>query len=419
MNSPSDKLRVILGRSAWSRFIEVLRTHRDAGRALPASLSLTAPTDEERRAHAQLLRLTTLSRAPRLRYELTAIADALQRAGATSGWPDILELLCGPIPLSTLATQAATVAWTALWLTQRAQLDAAPFPAHIDWLEALRRDGALKRLAAGDADTANHLLQQAVVLLRALPLSTDQPLAHVAAHYGGDSHALDLDQPLANLVLRGLALRTNHPLPQRTEERRALWAEFGVVCDELSAPVLTFNLGITGDAALAHLVTQATAAVQPLHLSTRLLWSTSWKSLTCPSQVFIFENPTMIALAATRLGSACPPLVCVDGEPKTAARLLLRALSEGGTKLHYHGDFDWGGMAIAGRVLRDFGATPWYFDADAYLAAGTKIGRSLQGSPVTTPWSTSLHQLMIDTGKAYDEEALADDLLVNLSTGTT
>ncbi len=42
-------------------------------------------------------------------------------------------------------------------------------------------------------------------------------------------------------------------------------------------------------------------------------------------------------------GSACPPLVCVEGMPSVAALELLAALRDGGARLTYDGDF--GGAA--------------------------------------------------------------------------
>jgi uncharacterized protein (TIGR02679 family) len=391
-----------------------LRACRDAGRTLPATITLTGPTEDERRRHAALLRLSETSRAQRLRYELKAISNALAVAGAPKDWSEILKILCGPIPTKALAAQASTQAWHNFWPATIASLSAHPFPAHLDWLDALRRDGVLKRLAGGDAPLAARWIDTASRLLRALPLAEDQPLPHTAAHYCGDSHALDPDRPLSTLVLRGVALRKGQTLPSRAPERRALWAEFGVVCDELSAPVLTFNLGLTGEEPLASLLSHATLAIQPLHLSTRLLWATAWKRITCPPRVFVCENPTIVALAATRLGISCPPLVCVDGELKTAARLLLRALRAGGATLHYHGDFDWAGLAIAERIFREFSAQPWLFDHEAYIQACQQQGRPLLGTPIPTSWSPQMSGAMKRVGLAYDEELLVDILLGDL-----
>jgi len=184
-----------------------------------------------------------------------------------------------------------------------------------------------------------------------------------------------------------------------------------VICDELSAPVLVFNLALHGDALLCRLTSSASAENQPLHLTTRLIWSTEWSSIQSPSDVYVCENPTVVSIAANRFGHQCPPLVCVNGEPTTAVRLLLRHLRSTGARLHYHGDFDWRGVAIARRVIEEIGAIPWAFDVASYLAAESYPSRELLGAPCPSPWSPDLATKMRQRGVAYDEEVLAEELL--------
>lgn len=418
MSSTSDraeKIRAILGHPAWARMLELLRNHRDSGRSLPTAITLADPTDAERQRHAALLRLSVPSRARRLSYDLAALSAALARANAPSDWDEILALLFGPIPPDVAAIQRNEQLWREFWPAAASSLGASAFPAHAEWLEALRRDGVLRRLAVGDVTLARHLLENAASLLRKLPLAEEQPISQVAACRCGGSHELDPDRPLATLVLRNLAALRGTPLPSRAEDRRNLWEEFGVVCDELSAPVLALNLSLEGDAPLVALTQTATLAGEPLHLTTRLLWATPWAGLVFPPHVFVCENPTIVALAATHLGPRCRPLVCIDGEIKTAARLLLRALRTGGARLHYHGDFDWPGVGIAECIMRDFGAHPWRFDEAAYRAVADRSGRSLAGASIPTPWSPGLALAMAKKERAYDEEALADLLIPDLA----
>jgi hypothetical protein len=51
--------------------------------------------------------------------------------------------------------------------------------------------------------------------------------------------------------------------------------------------------------------------------------------------------------------------------PSVAATLLLQELRNAGSQLHYHGDFDWPGLAVAGSVISS-GALPWRFGAADY-----------------------------------------------------
>jgi uncharacterized protein (TIGR02679 family) len=406
-----EKLRAIFSATGWTRFIDKLVAYRDRGQPLPSAVTLRAPRDDERRHHARLLRLPAPSFAGALRYDLAKIAAALQAAQLCSEWAEILTILRGQIPADKLAAQVARQGWQMFWPEAAAMLDQYPFPGNREWLESLRRDGTLKRLSQGDAALARQSIERSARLLHALPLSEEQPLASVAARYGGDSHALDPASILATLVLRGLAMRLGQAGPSRSDERRELWAAFRVVCDELSAAVLTFNLGLRGDVLLPRLVALSSADSQPIHLTTRMLWAAEWSQITCPPTVFVCENPTIVSLAAAQLGQRCPPLICVDGEPKPAGRLLLRRLRAGGSALFYHGDFDWPGIAIGERIMQEFGAQPWCFDAESYLAAATHQSRPLTGKPIPTAWSPALTEAMQRASIAYDEELLAEILL--------
>jgi uncharacterized protein (TIGR02679 family) len=349
-----------------------------------------------------------------LRYDLAELSEALAASGLPTDWSVIVEAVCGPIPPATQARLDQDREWEELWPQLRAEFSPEPFSGQLDWLEKIRRDGVLRKLREQTPLGAAKTVRDAARLLQALPLAAEEPLARVAGRFFGDSHALDLERPLANLVLRGLALRAALPAPARAAERRDLWARAGVICDALSAPVLTFNLGLAGDAELVRITTAASHARQPQHLTTRLLWASDWAKITPPPCVFICENPAIVALAADALGPRCAPLICIDGEPKTAAWLLLRALRDRGVRLHYHGDFDWGGIAIASRVLGETGALPWRFDGTAYQAATRYAGRPLSGAPLETPWSPSLGAQMKTRQLAYDEETLVDELLPDL-----
>lgn len=82
--------------------------------------------------------------------------------------------------------------------------------------------------------------------------------------------------------------------------------------------------------------------------------------------VRICENPTVLAAAADALGPACPPLICLQGQPSAAALALLRHLYGDGSTFQYHGDFDWGGLRIAGALLRSVPWRPWRYTAADY-----------------------------------------------------
>jgi uncharacterized protein (TIGR02679 family) len=131
--------------------------------------------------------------------------------------------------------------------------------------------------------------------------------------------------------------------------------------------------------------------------------------------IYICENPNVVSGAANRLGAASAPLVCVEGQPRTAARLLLGRLATAGASLAYHGDFDWGGVRIGNTVIGDFGARAWRFSASDYEM--TRGGRKLTGRPVPARWDSGLSSAMKIDGRAVHEEQVIEDLLSDLSRG--
>jgi uncharacterized protein (TIGR02679 family) len=133
----------------------------------------------------------------------------------------------------------------------------------------------------------------------------------------------------------------------------------------------------------------------------------------CGPEVFVCENPTFVDVAANSLGSSCRPLVCVDGQPKTASRLLLDALTNAGIKIRYHGDFDWDGIRIANVILPRHCATSWRFDTSDYAAAPEKK-HALKGVAVSAEWDNELANLMARVGRCVHEESLLKILLNDL-----
>ncbi len=114
-------------------------------------------------------------------------------------------------------------------------------------------------------------------------------------------------------------------------------------------------------------------------------------------------------------------MVCTLGNPTTVTLSLLDQLASiDSVRLLYHGDFDWPGIAIADRVTRRTGASPWRFRAVDYLAAvqamrsrGTPP-QPLVGPPVETAWDPDLWPSMVREGTAVHEESVVEVLLADL-----
>ena len=138
------------------------------------------------------------------------------------------------------------------------------------------------------------------------------------------------------------------------------------------------------------------------------------------ARVRICENPVVVAAAADELGARCQPLVCVGGQPSAAGWRLLELLAGGGAEFSYHGDFDWGGIRIAGAVRHRVNWRPWRYDHVAYEAAVSAAHAlaplaRLVGDPAATPWQPELAAVMRHRNLRIEEELTLDALLQDLS----
>jgi uncharacterized protein (TIGR02679 family) len=151
------------------------------------------------------------------------------------------------------------------------------------------------------------------------------------------------------------------------------------------------------------------AAEQP-RLRRPLTWHVAHRD------VFVCENPNIVAIAADRLGPSCAPLICTDGMPSAAQQTLLAQLAAGGAQLRYHGDFDWAGLVIGNFVMREFGAEPWRFGTADYLLATADHRIALRGDkPVVARWDDRLAGAMSERRVAVHEEGVVETLLKDLA----
>ncbi len=238
--------------------------------------------------------------------------------------------------------------------------------------------------------------------------------SRLAAEVLGDAHALDSGRPVATLVLAVLRRQRNRDEADDTqyeETARAIWADAGVLINELARPALFLNLPAAG-VVLAH--------GKPGYLSLRELLRAppSWD--VAERTVFVCENPNLVAIAADALGEHCAPLACTDGMPSAAQRTLLTQLAAAGARLCYHGDFDWPGVRIGNWVMRQFNAQPWRYRAQDYLAAAGEVDerqRILGADMCHADWDVELAAAMQACGRAIDEEARTEVLLADLTVG--
>src|SRR6266704_1286822 len=280
---------------------------------------------------------------------------------------EVVTRLIGPLGDRAGDRQRIAAERAALW----AWLDSHPVlgdqPALESWAATVRRAGI-----NGSVARTQEEIGQALRVIAELPAS-GIPLPVLADRVLGNTHALDDGTRLAGLVLRALAA-----IYDVAGQVLRLCAERG------HAAALTLGqLKVASD--LGRL----------------------------PAEAWVFENPSVLAIALARFGDRCPPIVVTSGWPNSAAVLLLQKLAAAGTRLYYHGAFDGEGLRIAAAVVARITATPWHLTSADYLSAvsqGPPVGRVSE-----VPWDTSLAGHLARVGVTVAEERVAPSLLDELA----
>jgi uncharacterized protein (TIGR02679 family) len=355
-----------------------------------------------------------------IRIDIARFDTALQDAGIANTLHEALETLDGPIVNRAEAKAELQSRWSSF--TDGPGLH----PSLCAWLRGSSAVGLLKRVSKQEAQTAHLLLQQAHVVLQRLP-AQGLTRAQLAADALGNAHALDNGQAVATVVLAALQHgastdeQEQSPSEETTDEAdgarrpservRDIWARSGVLVNELARPALFLNLPVRTPS------NAPAAPGEPGYLSLRRLVRTPPDWDVADQIIYVCENPNIISIAADRLGAACAPLVCTDGMPAAAQRVLLKQLSEAGAQLLYHGDFDWAGIHIANNVMELCDARSWRFGSEDYLHALKSLApkeRDLEVARIAASWDSDLVESMRLNGIAIAEEALVAQLLGDL-----
>lgn len=419
------RLQRLLGGAGLANLRRRLRARYEKG-ASREEFTLTDLEVAERRALAGLLGRPAMA-ATSMRLRRSELDEALARAGIASTLREALEVLDGPLQDRRAAQIARESAWNAT-------VSRVEEPRLAALLSTAVGTALVKRLSGSDPIQAASLLTQTARVLAKLP-GRGISLAQLAAEVLGDSHSLDIGRPVATLVLRacrvGPANETEvaGPSPSQDPEEsvRDRWARIGVTVNELALPVLCLNLPVEVGAENGYgqrlrapsldMAPEPSLSLpgEPTHISLRRLLRRPPAWDVAGRDVFVCENPNIVAIAADRLGTHCAPLACTDGMPAAAQQTLLAQLAARGARLRYHGDFDWAGLAIGNFVMREFGAEPWRFGAADYLSACRSHGVELRGHErVMARWDDRLTHVMSEQGAVVHEEGVVESLLTDL-----
>lgn len=405
-----ERLREALGAPGLAWLVTRLRERLERGEPLSGKVALRSPTREQRGALERLFGRNV--RGNSLSVDLVELDTLLRGAELCANLNEAVEQLVGAPIVDRRAERVRIQAeWSRLFGEARARVH-GPHEALLHrWVDELEEGGLLRRLSPGDPSRAAALLTKAIAVTQQLPVAGVH-LAELAATTTGDSHSLDPGMPLSTLVLRAAALVGGMAEWNDSSERREAWAKVGVLCDDLSSAVLTLGLGARGTSLTDRALSLHAEVGEPYRISLRQL-GRDRPSLDVGRRVFVCENPAVMSAAASRLGEKSAPLICVEGQPSTAARILLEAVTTTGAELYYHGDFDWAGIRIGNLVMARHKANSWRFDSKAYEAA--PAGTALEGTAVPASWDEKLVAAMTRRCVAVHEEALLDVLLADLA----
>lgn len=416
-DNEQQALASLLERPALERLWAAAQAKLERYGALRGSACVDDPSAAERRAVADLLGRRTLPPADRpLRIRLLELDRTLRDSRFAIGLEDALARHRGALRNLPAERAAEDDRWQRFWQAARSHYLIRDHADIAQCLADIESTGLYRRLAEKGSEPIETLLERVLAVLREVLDGADGVrLAVLANRTLGDSHALDPGHRVPALVLRALARIHGQEIPTTAAARRDLWARVGVVCDDLSCDVLVLGLAPTGDGLLHRFLRQHAAVGEPLRITLRQLARAAAIRLTAPGPVFVCENPAVVSVAADQLGPESPPLVCLAGQPDTAARVLLESLASGGAELRYHGDFDWGGLRIANALSRMVPVTPWRFTAEDYLrVVGVAGGAPLGDQGVDAEWDPGLRPAMEAKGLVVEEEAVIDDLMADL-----
>ncbi|PRY70611.1 uncharacterized protein (TIGR02679 family) [Glaciihabitans tibetensis] len=412
------RLRRLLDTPDTAWLLARMRTRLENSGELKGWLVRPAATSAERVAASRLAGHAVRA-GQSASVSLDELDEMLRRTGV---WPQGLVSAVVALTGAVVSRQdrsAERDAW--LRVTDTLRQISAQRPPLLAWVDGVIRTGALKRVA-GSAPAALRLAEQLVTVANALP-SPGESVAAFATRLFANPNALDPQAPLGTIAARLAAaqgaLHTD-AVQDSARWRREAWQSVGLVVDELSSTVLVIGLPGDDSGPTARALAALHPVGQPTILTLRQL-NTDGVGMT-PPHVFVCENAAVVAAAADRLGATCPPVVCTAGQPGAAVIALLEMLSAGGAVLHYHGDFDWDGLATARAFTRRVAWVPWRFDSDAYgdalaLSAQTPSAQSapLAGVPGESPWDRTLATAMGVSGLKVEEEVVLDLLLGDLA----
>jgi uncharacterized protein (TIGR02679 family) len=339
--------------------------------------------------------------------DLTALESALLELHVADDLADSLRRL--GFPLSADALQRRNRRQHTRDVRDRAGEATATWPEQWsgDWFRATWKAGTFRSMN----ETQAVALVNNVRRLLDVNIVDQWSRTQLAAMVLGDAHALDRGSRLEAAAARALCFALG--LDFDATERLAIWDAIGAPVDVVSMPVMTWALPLR-ESPTAQMASAAIEAGVPLYLNTAAL--RRHPIVVDPNtDVLLVENPRVIEAAMER--GSTQAMICGNGNPTLAVRLLIDRLQQSGATVRCHGDFDAAGLAIVGRLVASK-CIPWKMGADDYEAAinsaqadGVVLPTETRTTP-HTPWDPLLATVFETHRSIVHEERLIDTLLL-------
>lgn len=202
-----------------------------------------------------------------------------------------------------------------------------------------------------------HMLVRALELLHLLRVEKRyQYLPVFAAELFGDPHRLDpgtRDAHLLLLLLQWLEMQWGVEVDEMNSipslRRQARYLSAGILLDDVSNYAMLCGVEAVGRDGQVHAGMEG-FAMEGAPVNVPLSVITGWTQLHCrENTLWIVENPVVYAVLCERFGHT-RSLMCMNGQPRLSAWLILKLLRDGGIRVYYAGDFDPEGLCIAEKV---------------------------------------------------------------------
>lgn len=245
-------------------------------------------------------------------------------------------------------------------------------------------------------------------------------LAVFAAEITGNPHYFDAGTTAEKLLTAYLETAVPPEMfsdLSGTERKNQLFYQAGILKDDLSNEVLAYGIRAwKRDGSLHAGLEGFFQEHEPVRLTLRTL-SGLEKLRASREQICIVENPAVFSVLIDRYPKV--PALCVNGQPRLAALLLLDLLKEDHV-FYYAGDFDPEGLLIAQRLKERYGKRLrlWRYEGELYLNHLSEVSlseaRLKKLEKVRLPELQEIRELMLKEKKAAYQENMLRDLLEDL-----